>query len=262
MDVVSRLDEARLQTNVLEHPFYERWSAGELSTRELANYAGEYRHAVVALARASELAACTAEPERRAALQRHAEEEAAHVELWDRFARAAAHAADVAAGSSADVDRDAGDRRVAGVSDAGGLGADVAPAPARAQTPTEVTTQTAECAAAWTAGEHMLEHLAVLYAIEAGQPEISRTKLDGLLEHYGYTPDAPAIEYFRLHERLDVEHARQARELIEQELAKCPDAEAQAERMIARAQAALCGNWELLSGVETLSRRRSPAIAS
>jgi pyrroloquinoline-quinone synthase len=262
MDVVRYLDEARLQTNVLEHPFYERWSAGELSTRELANYAGEYRHAVVALARASELAARTAEPERRAALRRHAEEETAHIELWDRFAQAAAHAAGIAAGSPADVDRDAGDRRVAGAFNAGGLGADVAPAPARAQTSAKVTTQTAECTAAWKAGEDMLEHLAVLYAIEAGQPEISRTKLDGLIEHYGYTPDAPAIEYFRLHERLDVEHARQARELIEQELAKCPDAEVRAERMIARAHAALRGNWKLLSGVESLSPRRSPAIAS
>ena len=53
MDVLARLDEARRATNVLEHPFYQRWSAGELSAGELSCYAGEYRHAVTALAEAS-----------------------------------------------------------------------------------------------------------------------------------------------------------------------------------------------------------------
>ena len=54
---------------------------------------------------------------------------------------------------------------------------------------------------AWTAGEDLLEHLAVLYAIEAGQPEISTTKLEGLIAHYGFSDEGPATEYFRVHER-------------------------------------------------------------
>ncbi len=90
----------------------------------------------------------------------------------------------------------------------------------------------------------------MLYAIEAGQPEVSRTKLEGLTEHYGYSEEGPAVEYFTLHERLDREHARQARALIAELMAGVEDAEEQAERMLARAQAALRGNWELLSGVE------------
>ena len=57
MDLIARLDSERDACNVLEHPFYQRWSAGELTTGELALYAGEYRHAVSALARASALAA-------------------------------------------------------------------------------------------------------------------------------------------------------------------------------------------------------------
>ena len=90
--------------------------------------------------------------------------------------------------------------------------------------------QTEACVAAWTAGTDALEHLAVLYAIEASQPEISRTKLEGLTEHYGYVAEGPAVEYFTLHERLDVEHARQAGELIRELLDGRPDAEAAGRR--------------------------------
>jgi pyrroloquinoline-quinone synthase len=218
MDVLARIDKARCQCNVLEHPFYQRWSAGELSAAELDFYAGEYRHAVVALAQASDSAAAKVSPEHRAGLERHAAEERAHIALWDEFVAAA---------------QDGSLRR-------------------------EPLGETECCVRSWTAGESALEHLAVLYAIEASQPEIARTKLDGLVQRYGYTPEGPAVEYFKLHATLDVEHARQARELIE-ELMSADEAGAhehpaegtrQAERMVACAKAALRGNWELLDGVD------------
>ena len=76
MNVIAAIDAARERWNVLEHSFYVRWERGDLSREELARYAGEYRHAVVALARAARTA------------DLHAEEEATHISLWDDFASA------------------------------------------------------------------------------------------------------------------------------------------------------------------------------
>jgi len=86
VDLWSRLEDVQARWNVLEHPFYERWSAGRLSRDDLARYAGQYRHAVVALAEAADRAAGAAGSAEMAA---HAGEEAAHVALWDAFAGAA-----------------------------------------------------------------------------------------------------------------------------------------------------------------------------
>lgn len=78
MELFDRIDAARERWNVLRHPFYTRWEQGDLTRDELAFYAGEYRHAVVALVDAAESAGG----------QEHAQEEADHVDLWDDFASA------------------------------------------------------------------------------------------------------------------------------------------------------------------------------
>jgi pyrroloquinoline-quinone synthase len=198
MDFFDRLEEARTRWNVLEHPFYTRWEKGELTQEELGYYAGQYRHAVVALAATARQAA-DADP----TVREHADDEEAHIELWDDFGSAA--------GATDGTPRD----------------------------------ETRECVRAWTGGSDGLEALAILYAVESGQPAISSTKLTGLVEHYGYTPDSPATAYFRLHAELDHEHADEARRMIEERAT--PEDE---ERLLAAATGALEANWKLLDGVE------------
>jgi pyrroloquinoline-quinone synthase len=198
--VWDRIEQARDRWNVLRHPFYQRWSAGELSRTELARYSGQYRHAVGAIATAS-AAAAEAAPE-RLELADHASEETSHVELWDRFVTA--------------------------------VGGDVEAEP---------TPETEECVAAWTADDGLVETLGRLYAIESGQPEISRTKREGLARFYGIDAD-DATRYFSLHERRDVEHAAEARELVEE--LRAPGDE---DRLVAAAESAFRANWRLLDGV-------------
>lgn len=196
MELIARIDAVRARWNVLDHPFYRRWECGELTRDELGYYAGQYRHAVVALADAAGAATPLAGPE-------HAREERAHVTLWDAFA--------------AEL----------------GVYGEQAP-----------NAGTGECAGAWRAASDELEALAILYAVESGQPDVSRTKLAGLAEHYGIPADSPGAAYFVLHADRDVEHADQSRRLLER-TARAGDE----ERLVTVAEAALRGNWRLLDRV-------------
>jgi pyrroloquinoline-quinone synthase len=143
-----RLAAVRTEWDVLGHPFYVRWSQGELSREELAAYAAQYRYAVAALAEASAVAAARAEGPLRAHLEAHAAEESEHVALWDRFVEAA--------------------------------GGDAAAAP----TPETRACATAWAGAE----RPVLATLAALYAIEAAQPQIAEVKRRGLVELYGFGP--------------------------------------------------------------------------
>jgi pyrroloquinoline-quinone synthase len=63
--------------------------------------------------------------------------------------------------------------------------------------------------------------VAALYAYESQQPEVMRTKREGLSGRYGVTS---GLEYFTVHESLDVEHRAGEREIVEAHAAGLEDA--------------------------------------
>jgi pyrroloquinoline-quinone synthase len=195
-----RIERSRERWDVLRHPFYVRWSKGELTREELARYSGQYRHAVEAIATMS-AAAADALPD-RPELRRHAAEELDHVRLWDGFVEAS--------------------------------GGRISDGP---------TAETAECVRAWTANGSTVDTLVRLYAIESSQPEISRTKRQGLVERYGFGDEA-GTAYFRVHSSRDAEHAAEVRELLTEVARDVSD-----DRLAAAAESAYRANWRLLDGV-------------
>ena len=211
-DVWQRIEQARDRWNVLEHPFYQRWSAGELSREELADYSGQYRHATAALARLCADVADSAPESERAELRRHAP------------------------------------RRRPRTSPSGTASS----RPSAARSPPSPRRRPQECVDAWTASDDRVSQLVRLYAIESGQPAISKTKREGLAAHYGIG-DGPGNEYFRVHEKADVDHAAEGRSLIEAHLADAdPDA------LVAAAESAFKANWRLLDGVTAAPEGAGP----
>jgi len=147
MDFWQRLDVVADRWNVLSHPFYTRWSEGDLSSDELAFYSGQYARAVDALAAASRHAADVAPDDLAEELREHAAEEEVHRALWRGFAEAA----------GGDADADALPETLECVD------------------------------AWYDDDRDLLPALVALYAIESAQPAISDTKRAGLIEHYGFS---------------------------------------------------------------------------
>ena len=200
--VWDRIEEARARHDVLQHPFYVRWSAGELTSDELARYSGQYRHAVTAIAELSTQAAA---------------------ELPDHPELGVARRRGVRARCALGRVRRRRRRRQRGAGP---------------------TTETKRCVEVWTTKDGALRALARLYAIESGQPEIAKTKLEGLAAHYGVDSEV-GTRYFTVHRGRDVEHAAEGRELLEELIASPADEDA----VVAAAEDAFAANWRLLDGV-------------
>jgi len=156
---------------LLQHPFYQRWQAGELSPGELATYAEQYRHFETALPEFLRRVIAKLGEGRAADLMRGnlSDEESspkAHVELFEDFA--------VAAGALS----------------------------AMAATPaTRQLLATYDALIAASPGEG----LTAVVAYESQAPLIAASKARGLRERYGF--DDAGTQFWDVHGTMDTDHA-------------------------------------------------------
>ena len=217
-DFFPALDTRLARYDLLQHPFYQAWSKGELTRDELREYASEYWHHVSAFP--TYLSALHARlddaPLRRTVLENLADEEGLpkgrpHSDLWMDFAT--------------------------------GMGA--TPASVRARALAAETAALIEHFRAAMQQESAAAALAALYAYESRVPAIARTKAEGLGQHY--QADAATARYFTLHQTADLHHSQVWREALQAELSAHPG---QREAALDAAERTAAALWSALDGIE------------
>jgi pyrroloquinoline-quinone synthase len=208
--LVAEIDHRRDHWTACRHPFYERWSAGELTGDELRTYAGEHHHVAAVLADVAHRAAALADGLLHEELTRHADERECELELWCSFAAATGW----------------------GPSTAWFYAGDPLP-------------ETEASAALWLGGEErsLCEHVVTLYALETAQADVARLQLDALLGRYGFT-GGRSTRYFELRLRGDGGPAG----LLEAALTGLLPV-ADPFVLLRRAERSYRAYWELLDGV-------------
>jgi pyrroloquinoline-quinone synthase len=234
MDTVEffeQLDARIAKYDLLCHPFYKAWSAGELTRKDLRQYAQDYYHHVEAFP--SYLAALGLRLEegelRRSVLANMCDEKGVegrpgkdsipHSELWLDFAEGM--------GSSRNLEWHT-------------------PAPEIRQLIRHFRQVASEGSAE--------EALAVFYAYESQVPHIAKEKERGLRESYG--ADDKTCGYFSLHATADVYHSKVWRKQLENRIASHPKT---ADAALDAAENAACMLWKALDGIE--ARRTAKAAA-
>ena len=217
-----QLDSRIAKYDLLCHPFYQAWSAGQLTRDDLRQYACDYYHHVEAFPTyLAEFGIRLDESElRRAVLANMADEKGLdddtgapstpHAELWLDFAEGMGASRDLRSYTPVPEIRELTDsfHRIAG----------------------EGTSE---------------EALAVFYAYESQVPRVAKEKARGLREMYG--ADAKTCGYFTLHSTADVFHSRVWRQQLGKQVESIPGAH---ERALAAGENAARALWRALDGIE------------
>ena len=213
--LLHRLDQRIAAKSLLQHPFYQDWTAGKLTLEDLRRYAAQYYHFESTLP--TFLSAihtrCPEREVRQAILVNLWDEEYGeknHRALWLQFCEALNL-------TSREVQE-----------------TDLYP-----ETQNLVDThRTLTSSGSFTQG------LAALYAYEHQVPQIAQKKLEGLNTFYGIE-DPQAVEFFSLHSHLDIHHSNAEAEAVVRYTAT-PGEEAQVEQALDKA---LDSWWGFLDGV-------------
>lgn len=222
-DFLSALDARIAHYDLLCHPYYKAWSAGELTRDDLRQYATDYYHHVSAFPTYLSVLHSRLEdgPLRRSVLRNLCEEEIEgrpHSEMWLDFAE--------------------------------GMGADREAV--RQHAPMDEVHSLIEDFRQAASTRSTAEALAAFYAYESQIPRIANEKAAGLTERYG--ADSRTAGYFKLHQTADVQHSRVWRDLLTQEVEAHPE---YAEAALDQAGQVAQSLWHVLDGMES---RRLAAV--
>jgi pyrroloquinoline-quinone synthase len=184
-DPVASLASLTREMSLLNHPFYQQWSAGGLSIERLRNYAIQYYPHVAAFPRylSALHSRCEDLATRQALLENLIDEERGadnHPELWLQFAEALG------------LTREA----------------------LLAATPLPAAEALVKTFAHLTREAPLPCALAALYVYESQVAEVATVKIDGLKRFYGVT-DPAGVKFFAVHREADVHHAQTMARLIE-----------------------------------------------
>ncbi|EPP34519.1 pqqC-like protein [Chlamydia ibidis] len=179
------LDQIIKEKHMLNHTFYMKWSAGELTQTQLQNYAKDYYLHIKAFpkyisaihSRCDNLAA------RKLLLSNLMDEENGypnHIDLWKNFAYA--------------------------------LG--VSEEELESHTPSPQAQEKVATFMRWCTGDSLSAGVAALYTYESQIPTVAETKIEGLKKYFGFS-NPQDYEYFTVHQELDVKHSQEEKELIE-----------------------------------------------
>jgi pyrroloquinoline-quinone synthase len=214
-DLWAQIEEEMKKYDLLTHPFYQAWTEGKLTHRELAFYGWQYLHHVAAFP--TYLTALHARlPEgvaRQAVLRNAADEEVdglSHAELWRQFI--------------------------------GGM------EPVQRTESEEILPEIRQLVDGYrhlASRDSLPTVLGAFYAYESQVPVIAETKLAGLKQFYG--AGHSACEYFTLHATADLHHAKVWRKLIDRCLQENPACAADVLNGVNRGAKAL---WRALDGIE------------
>ena len=215
MELIVRLRKKVQANHLLDHPFYQRWSAGQLSMDELQNYARQYWHYTLAFptfvsaihANSSDMVV------RQALLENLIEEERGadnHPELWLRFCEALG------------LEREE----------------------VLASEPSEKTTRLIKVMKDLCRDGEVHEGLAALFSYESQVPSVSEAKIDGLRNFYAIERPEDVV-FFAVHIEADVVHSKVSEDLLR---SLC-DTAAKEQQATAASSAALDALYGFLDGV-------------
>lgn len=183
--LIRSVDADILDKSLLKHKFYQLWSAGSLSMEDLRGYSKEYFQLVKSVPALVEnvLGQVTPDIERKypasAIMKHNLVEEQEHVAPWISFAESIGVAQD-----------------------------ELYEYECSRKTQDAIADMTKLTHESFAAG------ISTLYTYEKQLPEISAKKIEGLMKFYSVQSDK-ALNYFRIHEQVDIEHAKLWRFLID-----------------------------------------------